>query len=132
MNQLNSFTSSSDNMNLRRVGGAIYVAAWVVIGLVVIDILINLVLAYPTDPMITTLSAMTWSFDLPMPYTTDRFFLDDNQLRVVHPPYGSFERYVEAFSEPAKWSSLRELLAKNDTMYNSFIMRANILDHSSL
>ena len=46
MNQLNSFTSSSDNMNLRRVGGAIYVAAWVVIGLVVIDILINLVLAF--------------------------------------------------------------------------------------
>jgi hypothetical protein len=254
MNQLNSFTSSSDNMKPRRVGIAIYTAAWVVIGLVVIDILINLVFAYPTDPkvtnpsrlrlyfeygrstegqlarmtrpdrvqtapitlsgwyeplevgefpaksqgsivtfygmshavrlahalgrtsdtltprtvgapgapsnwsygaylrdrgggksraavlafmshslpMITTVSAMTWSFDLPMPYTTDRFFLDNNQLRVVHPPYASFERYVEAFSDPAKLSSLREFLAENDTMYNSFIMRASVLDHSAL
>src|SRR6266851_8783748 len=26
-----------------------------------------------TFPMITTLSAMTWTFDLPMPYTSDRF-----------------------------------------------------------
>jgi hypothetical protein len=83
-------------------------------------------------PMITTVSAMTWSFDLPMPYTTDRFFLDNNQLRVVHPPYASFERYVEAFSDPAKLSSLREFLAENDTMYNSFIMRASVLDHSAL
>jgi hypothetical protein len=254
MNQLNSFTFSSDKMRLRRVGGAVYVAVWVVIGLVVIDILINLVLAYPTDPkvtnpsrlrlyfeygrstegqlarmtrrdrlatapitlsgwyeplevgefpaksqgsivtfygmshavrlahalgrtsdrliprtvgapgapsnwsygaylrdrgggksravvlafmshslpMITSLSAMTWSFDLPMPYTTDRFFVDNDQLRVVHPPYASFERYVESFNDPAKWSSLREIFAKNDAMYNSFIMRANILDHSSL
>lgn len=254
MNQLNSFTFSSDKMSLRRVGGAFYVAVWVVIGLVVIDILINLVLAYPTDPkvtnpsrlrlyfeygrstegqlarmtrrdrsetapitlsgwyeplevgefptksqgsivtfygmshavrlahalgrtsdrlvprtvgapgapsnwsygaylrdrgggksravvlafmsyslpMITSLSAMTWSYDLPMPYTTDRFYVDNEQLRVVHPPYESFERYVDSFNDPAKWSSLRETFADNDTMYNSFIMRASILDHSSL
>ena len=47
-----------------------------------------------TLPMITTLSAMTWSFDSPMPYKSDRFYLDDNKLRVIHPPYASFEQYV--------------------------------------
>jgi hypothetical protein len=254
MNQLNSFTSSSSGTTLRRVASASYVAAWVVVGLVTIDILINLLLAYPADPkvtspsrlrlyfeygrstegqlsrmtradrsqtapitlsgwydplevgefpskspnsivtiygmshavrlgaalgrtsdrytprtvgapgapsnwsygaylrdrgghksravvlafmsyslpMITTLSAMTWSFDLPMPYTEDRFYLEDNRLRVIHPPYTSFEQYVEAFRDPAKWPALRDLFAKYDALYSAFIMRANILDHSSL
>lgn len=83
-------------------------------------------------PMITTVSAMTWSFDLPMPYTTDRFYVMDDQLRVLHPPFTSFEGYVDAFYDSAKWQATRELFAKNDTMYNAFIMRASILDHSSL
>jgi hypothetical protein len=254
MNQLNSSTSSSEDTLLRRIGPACYVAAWVVIGLVIIDLSINILLAYPSDPkvvnpsqlrlyfeygrstegqlarmtrpdrtktapitlpgwydslditefpekssnsivtiygmshavrlgqalertsarltprmvgapgaptnwsfgaylrdrggrksravvlaimsyslpMITTVSAMTWSFDLPMPYTTDRFYVMDDQLRVLHPPFTSFEGYVDAFYDSAKWQTTRELFAENDTMYNSFIMRASILDHSSL
>jgi hypothetical protein len=83
-------------------------------------------------PMITTMSPMTWNTDSPMPYTADRYYLDDNQLRVIHPPYTSFEQYAEAFGDPAKWSAQRDFFAKNDSMYNFFIMRANILDHSSL
>src|SRR5436190_19701037 len=63
MNQLNSFTSSSDRMNLRRAGGAIKTALWVVVGLVVIDILINLVLAYPTDPKVTNPSRLRLYFE---------------------------------------------------------------------
>jgi hypothetical protein len=254
MNQLNSSTSSSKQTLLRRIAPAFQVAAWVVVGLVIIDISINILLAYPSDPkvvhpsqlrlyfeygrstegqlarmtrpdrsktapitlpgwydslditefpekspnsivtiygmshavrlgqalertsarltprmvgapgaptnwsfgaylrdrggrksravvlavmsyslpMITTVSAMTWSFDLPMPYTTDRFYVVDDQLRVLHPPFTSFEGYVDAFHDSAKWHTTRELFAKNDTMYNSFIMRASILDHSSL
>src|ERR1700730_7288514 len=254
MNQLNLSTSSSDNTTLRRMASAAYVVFWIVVGLVIIDISINVLLAYPSDPkvtnpsqlrlyfeygrstegqlarmtrsdrsktapitlpgwydtlditefpekarnsivtiygmshavrmghaldrtsnrltprivgapgappnwsygaylrdrggnksraavlaimsyslpMITTLSAATWSFDLPMPYTMDRFYLKDDQLRVLHPPFTSFEGYFEAFYDPGKWSAVRELLAENDTMYNAFIMRASILDHSSL
>jgi hypothetical protein len=254
MSQLNSFTSSSNKAALRRVVSAAYVVVWVVVGLVFIDISINVLLAYPSDPkvtnpsqlrlyfeygrstegqlarmtradksltapitlagwydsleveefsekspnsivtiygmshavrlgralarasvrltpriigapnaptnwsygaylrdrgggksravvlavmsyslpMITTVSAATWSFDLPMPYTMDRFYLDGDQLRVFHPPFTSFQGYVDAFSSPAKWSAICDVLAKNDTMYNSFIMHANILDHSSL
>jgi hypothetical protein len=83
-------------------------------------------------PMITTLSAMTWTFDLPMPYTSDRFFLDGDRLGVIHPPYTSFEQYVAEFGDPAKWSAARDYFAKHDSMYNELILRANILDHSSL
>ena len=45
--------------------------------------------------MITTLSAMTWSYDLPMPYTSDRFYLNGDKLGVIHPPYASFQQYVD-------------------------------------
>lgn len=82
--------------------------------------------------MITTLSAMTWSFDLPMPYTYDRFYLDGDHLGVIHPPYTSFAQYTEAFGDTAKWSAARDYFAKYDSMYNAFMMRASILDHSSL
>jgi len=254
MNQLNSFIFNSDKTTPRRLGAALHVAAWVLISLVAIDVSINLLLAYPSDPkvtspsrlrlyfeygrstegqlarmtradrsqtapitlsgwydplkveefssksqnsivtfygmshavrlgyalgrtsdrytprivgapgapsnwsygaylrdrgggksraavlafmsqtlpMITTLSAMTWSFDLPMPYTEDRFYLEHAVLQVIHPPYSSFEQYVEAFSHPEKWSAVRGVFATDDSMYNSFISRANILDHSSL
>ncbi|MET4389884.1 hypothetical protein ABIB73_005658 [Bradyrhizobium sp. F1.4.3] len=83
-------------------------------------------------PMITTLSAATWSFDLPMPYTMDRFYLEGGQLKVRHPPFTSFGGYVDAFQDSKKWSDVRKEFAQDDSMYNSFIMRASILDHSSL
>lgn len=254
MSQLSSFISNSSISRVRRVGSALQVPLWVCISLVVIDVLINIVLAYPSDPrvtnpsrlrlyfeygrstegqlsrmtradrtqtapitlsgwydplevqeypaksqnpivtiygmshavrlgqalgrtserftprtvgapgastnwsygaylrdrgggksravvlafmsqnfpMITTLSAMTWTFDLPMPYTSDRFYLDGDHLGVIHPPYTSFEQYVAAFSDPAKWSTSRGYFAKYDSMYNDFILRTNVLDHSSL
>src|SRR3984893_7818427 len=83
-------------------------------------------------PMITTLSAITWTFDLPMPYTSDRFYLDGDHLGVIRPPYTSFEQFVAAFGDPTKWSAARDYFAKYDSMYNDFIMRASVLDHSSL
>jgi hypothetical protein len=83
-------------------------------------------------PMITTLSAMTWTYDLPMPYTSDRFYLDGDHLGVIHPPYTSFEQYAATFNDPAKWPVVRDYFAKHDSMYNDFIFRANVLDHSSL
>jgi len=82
--------------------------------------------------MITTLSSMTWNLDFPMPYTADRFYLDGDKLRTIHPPYTSFEQYIEAFYDPAKWSAARDYFATYDSMYNSFMVRANFLDYSSL
>lgn len=75
---------------------------------------------------------MMWSIDFPMPYTGDRFYVDNGDLRAVHPPFVSFEQYVQTFGDPAKWSAALEFFAKHDSMYNPIVMRANILDHSSL
>jgi hypothetical protein len=83
-------------------------------------------------PMITTMSPMTWNLDFPMPYTADKFYLDGGQLKVVHPPFTSFEQFVQTFMDPKKWGAACSVLAKNDSMYNSFIMRGSIFDQSSL
>ena len=85
-----------------------------------------------TLAMTNTLSAMTWSYDLPMPYTSDRFYFRGSDLGVVHPPYESFRQYVEAFYNQSKWRAALNVFAKYDTMYSSFMMDKNVLDHSSL
>lgn len=83
-------------------------------------------------PMISSFSPMMWSADMPMPYTADRFSLEGDHLKIIHPPYSSFDDYVKAFYNPAAWSSVLEFFAKNDPYYNPFIVRASILDHSAL
>jgi hypothetical protein len=83
-------------------------------------------------PMITTVSAMNWNGDFPMPYTADRFYLEGDNLGVVHPPFSSFKEFTDTFFDPSKWDAARHMMAKYDTQYDAFISRANILDHSAL
>jgi hypothetical protein len=85
-----------------------------------------------TLPWITGMSPMTYVFDHALPYTADRFYLEGNQLRVIHPPYESFDHFVDNFYDPAKWSTALNSFSENDAMYNGFMMRASVLDHSSL
>ena len=63
MNQLNSSTSSSKQTLLRRIAPAFHVAAWVVVGLVIIDISINILLAYPSDPKVVQPSQLRLYFE---------------------------------------------------------------------
>jgi hypothetical protein len=81
--------------------------------------------------MINTMSAITWNASVAMPYTADRFLLDDGELKVVHPPYASFDQYVQTFYNDKKWSEALRVFAKYDSMYDSFIVRDSILDHSA-
>jgi hypothetical protein len=82
--------------------------------------------------MISSFSPTIWSVDYPMPYTADRFYLESSRLRVLHPPYTSFDQYVHTFYDPAAWSAALDFFSKNDPFYNSFIVRASVLDHSAL
>jgi hypothetical protein len=65
--------------------------------------------------MIPTLSAMTSTLGMLMPYTADRFYLEENFLV---PPESGRKR--------------ASFLPKNDLVYNAFMVRANVLDRSSL
>ena len=82
--------------------------------------------------MISSFSPMIWSVDQPIPYMADRFYLENNRLKVIHAPYGSFDQYVRTFFDRTAWSAALDFFAKNDPLYRSFSVRANVLDHSSL
>jgi len=83
-------------------------------------------------PMINTMSAMTWNTGYAMPYTADRFLLEDGKLKVVHPPYESFDDYVHILFDRQKWAKALSVFAKYDSMYDSLIIRADFSDHSAL
>src|ERR1700737_806662 len=63
MSQLSSFISNSSISSVRRVGSALQVPVWVCVSLVVIDVLINIVLAYPSDPKVTNPSKLRLYFE---------------------------------------------------------------------
>lgn len=83
-------------------------------------------------PMIDTMSPITWNASFPMPYTADRYYEKNGRLGVVHPPFLSFDQYIATFHNPAKWAAARRIIAANDTMYDSFLMRESVLDKSSM
>jgi hypothetical protein len=83
-------------------------------------------------PMIDTMTPFTWNVSFPMPYTEDRYYENNGTLTVVHPPFQSFEQYLATFHDPAKWAAARRIIAANDTMYDSFLVRESVLDHSSI
>ena len=74
-------------------------------------------------PMITAMSPLTYNYDFAEPYTSDRFYLDRGQLRVVHPPFASFKEYIEAFDDPKEWAAARDAFARYDPWYNRFLFR---------
>ena len=81
-------------------------------------------------PMIDTMAPFTWNVSFPMPYTEDRYYERNGRLSVVHPPFQSFDQYLATFHDPAKWAAARRVIAANDTMYDPFLVRDSVLDHS--
>ena len=82
-------------------------------------------------PMVTTMTAMTWNSAFPMPYTADRYRLQQSELRAVPLPFESFPAYVAAFKDPRRWAAARQAFKENDAYYNDLMFRASVLDHSA-
>lgn len=83
-------------------------------------------------PMINTMSAMTWNTDFAMPYTADQFLLENDGLKVIHPPYDAFDEYVRTLNDRKKWRQALRVFARYNSFYDPFIIRSSILDHSAL
>lgn len=83
-------------------------------------------------PMIDTMTPFTWNVSFPMPYTEDRYYERNGRLTVVHPPFQSFDQFLATFHDRAKWAAARRIIAANDTMYDSFLVRESVLDRSSI
>ena len=86
-----------------------------------------------TLPEITSMTPMTWNVSFPLAYTQDRYMVGaDGKLRVITPPYESFDDYVAALNDPRKWSAAVAKFARYDPFYDPLMFRATPLDHSTL
>ena len=65
--------------------------------------------------MINTMSAMTWNTNVAIPYTADRFIIDNGKLKEIKPPYASFKNYVDHFYNAKKWDRALKMFRKYDS-----------------
>lgn len=85
-----------------------------------------------TLPMILSPTPMNWNASFAMPYTADRFVLENGRLERIAPPYESFEDYVRTFNDPAAWQQALAQFERTDPFYDSFLVRQSWLDNSTL
>jgi hypothetical protein len=85
-----------------------------------------------TLPEITSMTPMTWNVSFPLAYTQDRYILDSGKLRVITPPYESFDDYVATLNDPQRWAAAVRMFERYDPFYDPLMFRATPLDHSTL
>jgi hypothetical protein len=85
-----------------------------------------------TLPEITSMTPMTWNVSFPLAYTQDRYILDSGKLRVITPPYESFDDYVATLNDPQRWAAAVQKFERYDPFYDPLMFRATPLDHSTL
>ena len=83
-------------------------------------------------PMIVSSAPMNWNPSFALPYTADRFYLQDGELRRDTPPYASFEGYVRTLNDPVEWDSALSWFEKNDPYFESIRIRQTWLDNSAI
>lgn len=85
-----------------------------------------------TLPMITSPAPMNWNSSFALPYTADRFVLENGELRQIKPPYDSFAEYARALEDPAAWDAASSAFARTDPFYDPWLLRETWLDNSTL
>lgn len=95
---------------------------------------IAVVLTFNTNllPAITSFSPAMWNYDSPMPYTADRFTLENGKLKVIHPPYDSFVQYERTLSDPKRWPQAVNFFNRNDPLFDSISFQSGLLEQSAL
>jgi hypothetical protein len=83
-------------------------------------------------PLILSTSGSTASFDLGYPYTYPRYFLRNDMLEHISPPFISVEGYREYFFDSEKWKEYLSWMKENDKFYNGLLFRKTIIDNSSV
>jgi hypothetical protein len=86
-----------------------------------------------TLPMILSPAPMNWNTSFALPYTADRFTLvQGGGLLAIAPPYESFDGYVRTLNNPEAWEAALAQFARTDPLFDPFLVRQNLLDHSVL
>jgi hypothetical protein len=80
-----------------------------------------------------SISALSWTFESPAPYTFPRFSLDYGKLIEVTPLITTESEFREAFrTRRETWRDFKEQLKVYDKGYSALSFNESILDHSAL
>lgn len=80
-----------------------------------------------------SMSALSWTFESPAPYTFPRFTLRDGRLDEVTPVLRTEQAFRRAFAEQGQdWRDFKAQLAAHDRGYDRFAFDGGALDASAL
>jgi hypothetical protein len=81
---------------------------------------------------ISATSGATSYFDMSHPYTFPRYFVQNDLLKEIYPPFYTQEGFRDYLYNPIKWAEYGDWLAKNDKFYNAFLFKRSLTDKSAL
>lgn len=79
-----------------------------------------------------SISALTWQFEAPVPYTYPRYFLQDGKLMAIEPKVTSLGQFRTARQNPSQWQDVLAQLQAYDEYFDSFLFKQSWLDRSVL
>jgi len=83
-------------------------------------------------PYLTATAGATAFFDMSHPYTFPRYFVEDDILKQIYPPFFTRKGFREYFYDKNKWGDYRAWLAENDKFYDAFLFKRSLTDKSAL
>jgi hypothetical protein len=81
---------------------------------------------------ISSTSGATSYFDMSHPYTFPRYYVKEDQLKAVYPPFYTEEGLRDYLLDNEKWNSYTEWLEVNDKHYDAFLFKRSISDYSAI
>jgi hypothetical protein len=79
-----------------------------------------------------TISGLTWNFEVPIPYTYPRYFVEDGKLKAIWPQVLSLAQLRAVRQDQQQWNEFVTQIRENDQFFNSFLFKRNWLDNSAI
>jgi hypothetical protein len=81
---------------------------------------------------ISATSGSTSYFDLSHPYTFPRYYVENDKLKEIFPPFYTEKGFKEYFFDGEKWAEYKIWLKNHDKFYNSYLFNSSIADISAI
>ncbi len=79
-----------------------------------------------------SISALTWQFEAPVPYTYPRYFLRDGKMTAIEPKVTSLDQFRAARQNPSQWQEVLAQMQAYDEYFDPFLFKQSWFDRSVL
>jgi hypothetical protein len=81
---------------------------------------------------LSSLTTMTWAFEVPAPYTYPRWVVEEGRLSAIEPLVDSLDGLRRAMRDPALWADFLGQLREHDQAFDASIFEADLADRSAV